>query len=343
MSNAGTITGKGVATRHALRTATGATLCLVVGEYLHIPHTNLAVWTTYMVMAQHPFTSFQKGVERIVGRALGVLAGLVVATWLAAAPLLSLACLTGTLMICFYIYFAGRLSYTFLNAGLYAVVLFDIGRSTPSEAPGQGLGLVMAIILGVLAADIVNWLAGAEATFAIDVGAAPLWPIRRDWLNQSLMLAVTALLASQSARMLGLPVLDSVISVMMLTVTPDIQSLIQKGELRILGAILAALYSVFMIIVIMTQPHFALLAIMLFLGLLLASYLTHEGGAYSYAGLQMGLVLPMIVLAEPAEFGSLTTAFQRLEGIAIALVVSLVVGSLWPRFPMRVAPSAGTS
>ena len=94
MSSTPSATDKGAAIRHAMRTATGATLCLVVGEWLSLKHTNLAVWTTYMVMAQHPYSSFQKGVERIVGRVLGVLVGLVAATWLVQTPLLSQAFLS---------------------------------------------------------------------------------------------------------------------------------------------------------------------------------------------------------------------------------------------------------
>jgi uncharacterized membrane protein YccC len=306
-----------------------------VGEYFQLRHTNLAVWTTFMVMAQHSFTNFQKGAERVVGRALGVLAGLVIATWLLEAPVLALACLSLVLLICFYIYFAGRLSYTFLNAGLYAVVLFDIGRSTPSVAPAEGAALCFAILLGVAVADVVDWLAGAEASLVINVGKEPLWPIRLDWLNQSLMLTVTALVASETARLLGLPVLDSVISVMMLTITPDFQSLVQKGELRVVGAILALLYSLFMILVMAFQPHLILLALMTFLGILLAAYITHAGGVYSYAGVQMGLVLPMIVLNPPEHFGSIAMVVQRLEGIIIAMVVSMIIGALWPRSPFR--------
>ncbi|CAN5445219.1 hypothetical protein BH10PLA2_BH10PLA2_15120 [soil metagenome] len=335
MASVHPLSDRGAATRHALRTATGVTLCFLVGEYLQFRHTNLAVWTTYMVMAQHPFTNFQKGIERVVGRALGVLAGLLIATWLLEAPVLAIGCLTFVLLVCFYIYFAGRLSYTFLNAGLYAVVLFDIGRSTPDLAPAEGAALCFAIMLGVAVADIVDWLAGAESSLVIELGKAPLWPIRRDWLNQSLMLAVTVLVASEAARMLELPVLDSVISVMMLTITPDIQSLIQKGELRVVGAILALLYSLCMIVVMALQPYFLLMAMMLFLGILLAAYITHAGGSYSYAGVQMGLVLPMIVVNPPEHFGSMSAVTQRLEGIVIAMIVSLIIGSLWPRSPFR--------
>ncbi len=342
MSSTPPATDKGAAIRHAMRTATGATLCLVVGEWLGLKHTNLAVWTTYMVMAQHPYTSFQKGVERIVGRVLGVLAGLVAATWLVETPLLSQAFLSLFLVFCFYLYFAGRLAYTFLNAGLYAVVLFEFGKSNPRMAPAEGLALCLAIIVGVAAADIVNWLVGAEASMQIEFGAQPLWPIRRDWLNQCAMLAVTVLVASHIADLLELPLLDTAISVMFLIVTPDIQSLIQKGELRVAGAIMATLYALFVFLVMALEPHFILLAVLVFLGLMLASYVTHEAGSYSYAGLQMGLVLPMLIVSPPSDFGSLTTAFQRLEGIAIALTLSVVIGTLWPKFPVRPSVQAST-
>ena len=60
--------------------ATAAVVALVCGEWLQLEHTNLAVWTTHMVMTQYPFSSFQKGIERILGRGLGILGGLVLLT-----------------------------------------------------------------------------------------------------------------------------------------------------------------------------------------------------------------------------------------------------------------------
>ena len=69
------------ATAHALLTAAASLVCLLLAEALQLEHSDLAVWTTFLVMAQYTFTSFQKGLERIVGRGLGILAGLVVTTW----------------------------------------------------------------------------------------------------------------------------------------------------------------------------------------------------------------------------------------------------------------------
>jgi hypothetical protein len=67
--------------------------------------------------------------------------------------------------------------------------------------------------------------------------------------------------------------------------------------------------------------------------------LTLTTGKYGYAGLQMGLVLPMVIVAKPSEFGSVTPAVERLGGILLGLGASIVVGGLWPRFPLAdVAP-----
>jgi hypothetical protein len=153
------------------------------------------------------------------------------------------------------------------------------------------------------------------------------------------MLAVTVLLTLLGAHALGLPAEKAAISVMLLTVTPHVQAMILKGELRLAGAFLAAAWAVGTFVLVGLVPHILLLAGLLFLGQFTAAYLTRTAGEYSYAGLQMGLVLPMLVVAPPAEFGRFTPAVQRLQGILLGLVASVVVASLWPRFPLADRPA----
>jgi uncharacterized membrane protein YccC len=319
-------------TGHALLTASATVVCLVLAEAFGLAHANLAVWTTYMVLAQYTFTRFQKGLERVVGRGLGILAGLVLTTWFHDTSLLTLALIAVLLTGFFYLYFAERLAYTFLNAGLYVVAMFQIGHADPTSAVRAAAELFAAVVLGVAVADAVTWLAGAERDLGIRFGESPLWPVRVDWLSQSLMLAVTVLLTILCAHAIDLPPEKAAISVMLLTVSPHLQALILKGELRVAGLVLAALWGLGTFVVVGLLPHFPLLAGLLFFGQFVAAYLTRTAGKYSYAGLQMGLVLPMIVVAPPAEFGSLTPAIQRLEGILVGLVASVVVAGLWPRF-----------
>src|SRR5437879_6529107 len=104
---------------HALRDAVAASVCLVLVEWWHLEHAALAVFTTHMVMAQFPVTAFQKGVERIAGRALGILVGLVLLTLCHNAPVLGIVLKALVLLAFLYVHFSGRLAYTFLNAGLY--------------------------------------------------------------------------------------------------------------------------------------------------------------------------------------------------------------------------------
>src|SRR5262249_12994932 len=78
-------------TSHALLTAAATVVCLVLAEWFGLEHPDLAVWTTYLVTVQYAFTRFQKGLERVVGRGLGILAGLVLTTWFHDTPWLTLA------------------------------------------------------------------------------------------------------------------------------------------------------------------------------------------------------------------------------------------------------------
>lgn len=320
--------------RNALLTAVAAVACLVLAEWLGLEHANLAVWTTYLVMAQYSFTRFQKGLERVMGRGLGILAGLVLTTWFHDTPLLTMVLIAALLTTFFYFHFASRLAYTFLQAGLYVVAMFEIGHANPASAVSAALALFVAIVLGSLVATLVSWLSGAESELDIQLGETPLWPVRGEWLSQSLMLAVTVLLTLLGAHVLGLPPDKAAISVMLLTITPHVQALIVKGELRLAGAFLATVWALGTFVLVGLVPHFVLLAGLLFVGQFAAAYLTQTGGKYAYAGLQMGLVLPMLAVAPPAEFGSLAPVVERLEGILLGLVASVVVAVLWPRFPL---------
>jgi uncharacterized membrane protein YccC len=322
------------ATAHALLTAVAAVVCLVVAEWLGLEHADLAVWTTYLVTVQYTFTRFQKGLERIAGRGLGILAGLVLTTWFRETPLLTLVLIAVLLTASLYLYFAGRLAYTFLQAGLYLVAMFQIGHANPVAAVSAAEGLFAAIVLGGVVAAVVSWLSGAERDLGIQFGTTPLLPLRGVWLSHSLMLAVTVLVTILGAHALGLPPEKAAISVMLLTVTPHLQAMVLKGELRLAGAFLAVIWAAGTFVVLGLLPHFVLLAGLLFLGVFVAAYLTRTSGKYAYAGVQMGLVLPMLVVAPRAEFGSLTPAVQRLEGILLGLVASVVVAGLWPRFPL---------
>jgi uncharacterized membrane protein YccC len=326
----------------ALRGALAAAVCLALAEWWHVEHANLAVWTTHMVTAQYPFTAFQKGVERILGRGLGILVGLILLTLFGNAPVLALALKLLAILVFFYVYFAGRFAYTFLNAGFYLAAIVSIGVADPSAALPQGKALLLAVVLGVVVADLVMWLTGAESDLRIRAGGEPLLPLNFRNLSHSLMLVVTVALTQLVTSYLDLPTESTITSLMLLTIAPDIQSMLKKGELRILGAVLGTAWALGSFLLVVQLPHFLLLEALLFLGMFLAAYLTRASQTYSYAGLQMGLVLPLVFVVPLRDTVNLHAGLQRLEGIVTAVVLSVLVGGFWATFSRENPQRSGT-
>lgn len=318
--------------RTALRVAVASTICAVLTEALHLDFSYLAVMTAHMVMAQYAFTSFQKGLERVVGRGLGIAYGLILVTLFHETPTLATALKMVGLLVVFYIHFTGRLAYTFLNCGLYLAAITEIGHEDPAKAFPAGQDMMLAIVLGVVVADLVNWLCGAEQSLAIQPGGQPLWPLRGEWLNHSAMLTVTVAITQTAARLLGLPASTSVVSVMMLTITTDEQALVRKGNQRLAGAVLGGLWGFGSFLILSRVPHFPMFLALTFLGMFVAAYIARVSKTQSYIGLQMGLVIPMVLLVPPAEFGTVAPALQRLEGVIVGLLASVLVCELWPGF-----------
>ena len=313
------------ATGFALRSGCAAALTLVIGERFHLEHTNLAVWTTHMVLNQVTFTSFQKGVERIVGRGFGILVGLALLVVFRNTLYLGFLFECLAVMVFFYVYFCNRLAYTFLNAGLYLAVTMHIGRADPAAAAPEGAQMFLAIVVGVVIADLVSWLAGAERNLSIQTSGEPFFPLNRDHLGRCAVLTASVALSQLMVTYFDLPIDATLISVMMLTVAPDLHVLVRKGELRLVGALLAMAYAMGSFVILVQMPHFLLLVVLLFLGSYLATYLAQTGGDWAYAGVQMGLVLPMIVVVPARDFGSLTNGIARLEGVVIALTCAVLV------------------
>src|SRR4029077_1132082 len=129
----------------ALRVAAAAVIALVVAEWWHLPHANLAVWTTHMVMSSHPHPTFQKGFGRIVGRGAGILLGTLIVSLFGEQKLLALGLEVVGLLAFFYAHFCGRLAYTYQNAGLYLQAMLQLGDGDPSGAWVNGGWMFLAI------------------------------------------------------------------------------------------------------------------------------------------------------------------------------------------------------
>jgi uncharacterized membrane protein YccC len=321
------------AVRDSLREAFGATVCWLVAEWLLLDMAYLSVVTLHMVNNQVTTSVWQRGVERFVGRALGIGCALVIVTLFHNAPLLAIAWTALVLVVLFYINFAGRWAYTFLNSGLYLAAIVEIGHNDPGAAFPAARTVLENIFLGVVVADLVNWFLGFERSLVLRPGTNPLLPLRPEWLGRACMVAVTVLVTQTAIRFLGWTGSQALTTVMILTVMAERRALARKGLQRVAGAFLGAAWGFGSAVLVSRVPHLPVILGLFFLGMFIAGYFARTSPTHGYAGVQMGWVIALVLVAPPSEAGSLTPAIQRVEGVAVGLAAAVVVSSLWPGFP----------
>jgi uncharacterized membrane protein YccC len=325
----------------ALRIVVASTCCLLVSEVLRLDQASLGVYTAYLIMVLFPISSFQKGVERFVGRVLGLMYGLLLIWYFLDTPLLYFALLLAGQISACYIYLSGRLAYAALMAAIFMSVVALFGLTAPATAAGYVAASVVQLLLGEGLAFLVNFVTGAERTLALDVQGQPLLPLRRDWLNTGAMISAGQVTTMLWTLYLDLPALPTLVSAMIIGITPGGNlARWRKAQLRWLGAVLAGVYCLAAIVLLAHLPYLLLLTALVGFGLFLAAYLTKTVPDYSYAFLQMGMVVAMVLIGERGEIGSIEKVVQRLAGVAVGLLAAGTIALVWPHTEIPVAAPA---
>jgi uncharacterized membrane protein YccC len=326
------------AVRDSLREAFGATLCWLAAEWLLLDMAYLSVVTLHMVNNQVTTSVFQRGLERFVGRALGIGCALVIVTLFHPMPLVAAAVTFAVIVVLFYINAAGWWAYTFLNSGFYLAAVAEIGHNDPAAAFPAARSILGNILLGVVVADLVNWLLGFERSLVLQPGTNPLLPLRPEWVSRAVMVAVTVLVTQTAIRLLGWTGSQAMITVMVLTVLAERRALLRKGIQRLQGAVLGAAWGFGSSILVSRVPHMPVVLGPFFLGMFVAGYFARTSPTRGYAGVQMGFVIALVLVAPPAEAGNLAPAVMRIEGVLVGLSAAILVSSLWPGFSPGPAP-----
>jgi uncharacterized membrane protein YccC len=322
----------------ALRIAVASTCCLVISEFLQLQETSLSVYTAFLIMVLFPISSFQKGVERFVGRMLGLVYALLLVWYFLDTPMLYFALLMAGQLTACYVYLSGRLAYAALMAAIFIGVVGLIGLTAPTTAPGYVASAAVQLIVGEGVAFLVNFITGAERTLAIVVQGQPLLPLRRDWLNTAAMLSTGQVVTIMWTLELGLPAMPTLVSAMIIGITPGGNlARWKKAEQRWEGAILAAAYCLAAVVVLSHIPYFSLMVALVGFAMFLAAYLTKTRTAHSYVFQQMGMVVAMVLIADHGEIGSIDKALQRIAGVAIGLLAAGTIALVWPHTEIPVA------
>ncbi len=109
---------------------------------------------------------------------------------------------------------------------------------------------------------------------------------------------------------------------------------IQKGLLRLAGAVLGATMSIAIITLVMpNMTTVASMVVVMSIPFFIAGWIVTGGSKTSYAGMQVGLVLALVLMNRLGPTTDLAPAGDRILGVFIGIVVmSFVNLTLWPNF-----------
>lgn len=130
---------------------------------------------------------------------------------------------------------------------------------------------------------------------------------------------------------------ETLITAVLITAAPaNIGQAHLKEKLRFLAVIVGGLYSLGVILIVSNVPHFPVFLLLLWLGLFLGAYTASGSERVAYAGFQMGIVLPLILLGTDGPPTSFTIAIQRFVGVIVGGVIALIiVHFVWPVDPLE--------
>lgn len=315
----------------ALRVAMASVICFAISASFHLDLPYQSLITVYIVNLTYPLGSFQKGIERLIGRVGGVLYGAIVAVTIGTWPGLTILAVVLFQLVVWYLNAAERLPYAGIHLGLFSATTAAIGLlATPAVAVDTAIATATQIVLGVFVAEIVNILASDTGPLRIDTGTNPIFPLRKAWVLSSVRVTLASLGALFLAGTFALPVLPTMISAMLITQAGDPAAAEWKAYLRMLGAITGVLYCWPVLTLLSQVPSLGLLIGFIFLGVFLGQLLAHTSTDYGYLGFQFGLTIGLILAGKPADLQDIEVGLHRIVGVVGGTMIAIIAVAAFP-------------
>jgi len=287
------------------------------------------VWTTHVVMSAHSHTAFQKGIERIAGRGIGILVGTIIVSLFGEEKVLALGLEVVGLLAFYYAHFCGRLADTYGNAGIYLLAMLQIGDGDPNAAWVNGGWMFLAIVVGVVVADLVSWITNAERDLSVVEGEGSLLPIRAEPLGRAAQLTVTMLLAQYVFFALDMPSDAATYSLFLVSVIPDFQKMRDRTEYYVGGILAGVAYAVPSLLLVNRVLHLPTFVGLVALGEFLASYIAQSERNIKFVGIEMGLIFPLLLVLPLDRAQSPYTTVYNILALFVFTLIAVVVGWAW--------------
>lgn len=199
----------------------------------------------------------------------------------------------------------------------------------------------MPASMAFLAVPDASWLAGRRSFDAVRepiAGRTIFTPACRLSNGEAMRFALKGSLAASICyviyQALDWPGISTCVVTCLITAQSSFGAGLQKSLLRLAGAIVGAVVSVAVIVVLWPNmdslASFVVVTTILFFG---ASWINAGSSRISYVGLQTGLVLALVLVNSPGQAASLAPAGDRILGVLLGIsVMGIVDFTLWPSF-----------
>jgi uncharacterized membrane protein YccC len=158
----------------------------------------------------------------------------------------------------------------------------------------------------------------------------------RDNLKHSFKVIIITFLVLVASLYFGLSAgVQALITALIIAAQSNLGQATLKERLRFAAVVIAGLYGLVSLIIISLSPHFLVFLSLITLGLFIGSYITTGSERVSYAGLQTGIVLPLVMLTSNGPPLTLSIATARFVGVIVGGGIALLVLRLiWPVDPL---------
>lgn len=317
---------------HALRTALGMVLATFIAAALHFSAPYWAAITVVAIMSPYASTSFNKGLQRLVGTVIGACIGLALASVTNQNIIMLL--IVGFLIISIGQYFSNisRTRYAWI-LGTAAALLVFASMVGGAEIPFQvAIWRSSEIILGVLVVWIISAWVFPKNPESITQPAQAFFTWTKDpiIIKHSIKTGLAMMLALYLWLLSAWPGgIQGIVSVLAISTNIYISEMQAYSWRRLLGCAIGGavgLISLHFLIYNITD----LLIIVFFVGWVFAYY-TFKSKKYSYAALQANVAFALALIQTGGPTNSIAPSLERLSGIFLGIISIMLINYLvWP-------------
>ena len=263
------------------------------------------------------------------GRGVGILLGILLVNLIGElTPLVLLLEIAGILGF-FYAHYCGRLAYTYMNAGLYLNAVVMMNTAGISTAWVNGGWMFLALVVGVSISYLVTWLTFGEADFSIDPGQGHLFPLRAEPMARAAQMTTTMLVAQYVFFAIDLPPDSNTFGLFLLSVIPDLQSMIARRRVYVGGFLSATVAAVVTYLILNRLPHFALYVAIIGFSFFTASWVAQGPTDFKSVGTEFGTVFPLLVIRPFDEILSPASTLYNIIALYVFVGITFLLGYLW--------------